>query len=104
GAAVRCGRCGWGPRCAARTPAPAIHREVSMADCGLTEDRGPVRVIALNRPSKRNAIDLELRVELGGAGEAAMADPGVRVVVLTGAGGTFCSGGDISTMRRMPRA
>src|SRR5690606_23043865 len=74
-----------------------------MADCVLTEDRGPVRVITLNRPSKRNAIDLELRVELGDAVEAAMADPGVRVVVLTGAGGTFCSGGDISTMLRMPR-
>jgi enoyl-CoA hydratase/carnithine racemase len=32
--------------------------------------------------------------------EGAMADEAVRAVVLTGAGGTFCSGGDISTMRR----
>ena len=67
----------------------------------LTEDRGPVRVVTLNRPERRNAIDLVLRAELGDALEAASDDADVRVVVLTGAGGTFCSGGDISTMRRM---
>ena len=67
----------------------------------LTEDRGPVRVVTLNRPERRNAIDLVLRAELGDALQAASDDADVRVVVLTGAGGTFCSGGDISTMRRM---
>lgn len=74
-----------------------------MTDCVLTEDHEQVRVITLNRPGKRNAIDLELRAALAEALETAMADPGVRVIVLTGAGGTFCSGGDISTMRRQPR-
>jgi len=69
----------------------------------LVEDRGPVRVITLNRPAVRNAIDLELRHALAEAVEAADAAPGVRVVVLTGAGGAFCSGGDISTMHRGPR-
>jgi 2-(1,2-epoxy-1,2-dihydrophenyl)acetyl-CoA isomerase len=68
--------------------------------CVLTADRGQVRVITLNRPAARNAIDLELRVVLAEAIEGAMADDAVRVIVLTGAGGTFCSGGDISTMRR----
>jgi len=71
-------------------------------DCVLVEDLGPVRVLTLNRPEKRNAIDLELRAVLAERLEAAMADPAVRVVVLTGAGGSFCSGGDISTMRRQP--
>jgi enoyl-CoA hydratase/carnithine racemase len=70
----------------------------------LTEDRGAVRVVTLNRPDKRNAIDMELRVVLAEALEAAMADPAVRAVVLTGSGGTFCSGGDISTMHRQPVA
>jgi enoyl-CoA hydratase/carnithine racemase len=78
-----------------------------MSDCVLSEDvpageAGALRVVTLNRPDKRNAIDLELRVALAEAIEAAMADPAVRAVVLTGAGGTFCSGGDISTMRRQP--
>ncbi|MEV8195371.1 MULTISPECIES: enoyl-CoA hydratase/isomerase family protein [Rhodococcus] len=67
----------------------------------LTEDRGPIRIVTLNRPERRNAIDLVLRVELADAFEAASDAPNVRVVVLTGAGGAFCSGGDISTMRRM---
>jgi len=67
----------------------------------LTRDDGPVRVLTLNRPEVRNAIDLDLRVELGDALEKAMAEPSVRVVVLTGAGALFCSGGDVSTMRQM---
>jgi 2-(1,2-epoxy-1,2-dihydrophenyl)acetyl-CoA isomerase len=71
-------------------------------DCVLAADHGAIRVLTLNRPATRNAIDLELRVVLAEALEAAMADGAVRVVVLTGAGGTFCSGGDISTMRRQP--
>jgi 2-(1,2-epoxy-1,2-dihydrophenyl)acetyl-CoA isomerase len=73
-----------------------------VTDRVLTEDRGAVRVVTLNRPDKRNAIDLELRVVLAEALEVAMANPAVRAVVLTGSGGTFCSGGDISTMRRQP--
>lgn len=67
----------------------------------LTQDHDGVRVLTLNRPEMRNAIDIELRVDLADAFEGAMADPVVRAVVLTGAGGMFCSGGDISTMRRM---
>lgn len=73
-----------------------------MGDCVLTENAGALRVVTLNRPDKRNAIDMELRVALAEAIEAAMADPAVRALVLTGAGGTFCSGGDISAMRRQP--
>ncbi len=69
----------------------------------LVEDRGPVRVITLHRPAVRNAIDLELRHALAEAIEAADVASEVRVVVLTGAGGAFCSGGDISTMQRAPR-
>jgi len=69
----------------------------------LVEDRDAVRVITLNRPRLRNAIDLPLRYALAEAMEEADADPAVRAIVLTGAGGSFCSGGDISTMRRAPR-
>lgn len=75
-----------------------------MRECVLTEDRDTVRVVTLNRPDKRNAIDMELRVALAEAIEAAMRDPAVRTVVLTGSGGSFCSGGDISTMTRQPAA
>lgn len=68
----------------------------------LTHDDGPVRTITLNRPDVRNAIDIPMRVELAQAFTAADHDALVRVIVLTGAGNVFCSGGDITTMRRMP--
>lgn len=65
------------------------------------ENRDRTRVLWLNRPAKRNAIDMALRVLLAEQLELAMADDAVRVIVLVGAGGTFSSGGDISTMQRM---
>lgn len=69
-------------------------------DVILVEDRGAVRLITLNRPAVRNAINLALRHALAEALEAADVEPGVRVIVLTGADGAFCSGGDIATMQR----
>jgi len=67
----------------------------------LTEKRGPVAVMTLNRPDRLNAIDIPLRLALADAIEAADRDDSVRAVVLTGAGRAFCSGGDIGTMERM---
>ena len=67
----------------------------------LTHDDGAVRTLTLNRPGVRNAIDIPLRLELAEALEAADADESVRAILLTGSGGVFCSGGDISTMQRM---
>jgi 2-(1,2-epoxy-1,2-dihydrophenyl)acetyl-CoA isomerase len=68
----------------------------------LVSDDGDVRVITLNRPRRRNAIDLALRARLAEVIEEAMDADLVRVLILTGAGGSFCSGGDISTMTRLP--
>lgn len=60
---------------------------------------GAIRVIRLNYPAKRNALSLELRAELIAAMDAAMTDGAVRAIVLTGSGGAFCAGGDISSMQ-----
>ncbi|WP_433631704.1 enoyl-CoA hydratase/isomerase family protein [Nocardia sp. CA-120079] len=62
----------------------------------LTEDRDGVRTLTLNRPDRKNAIDAELWQALADALRAAAADRTVRALVLTGAGGAFCSGADIS--------
>jgi 2-(1,2-epoxy-1,2-dihydrophenyl)acetyl-CoA isomerase len=76
----------------------------------LAEDHGAIRLVTLNRPEVKNAIDVPLRVALAEVLEAAAADHGVRCIVLTGAGSSFCSGGDISSMVRqspektLPRA
>jgi enoyl-CoA hydratase/carnithine racemase len=68
----------------------------------LIDDDAAVRTVTLNRPEKRNAIDIPLRIALAEAIESADADPAIRAIILTGAGPMFCSGGDISTMHRMP--
>ena len=52
--------------------------------------------LILNRPAKLNAISRELRVALGEAVAAAVADDAVRVIVIAGAGRAFCSGYDLS--------
>ncbi len=61
----------------------------------LVEDRGPVRVITLNRPHARNAIDLATAGLMERVIDDFEADPSVRVAVITGAGGTFCAGMDL---------
>ena len=65
----------------------------------LTEDRGGVRHLVLNRPDKRNALSRELIRELGAGIEAAAADDAVRVVVLRGEGAMFSSGMDLNDLR-----
>jgi enoyl-CoA hydratase/carnithine racemase len=63
----------------------------------LCSDRDGVRTLTLNRPRRKNAINRELWVALAEALSAAGKDRGVRALVITGAGGAFCSGADIST-------
>jgi enoyl-CoA hydratase/carnithine racemase len=62
----------------------------------LTSDRDGVRTLTLNRPDRKNAINPRLWEELADALRAAARDADLRVLVITGAGGSFCSGADIS--------
>jgi enoyl-CoA hydratase/carnithine racemase len=62
----------------------------------LTERAAGVLTLTLNRPERRNAIDPALRDALAAALDDAATDAGVRGVVLTGAGGAFCAGGDLA--------
>ncbi len=68
----------------------------------LVEDRGSVRILTLNRPERRNALDLDDRRALLAALEDAAATATVRALVLTGAAGTFSAGGDITSMSPDP--
>ncbi|MBN6042172.1 crotonase/enoyl-CoA hydratase family protein [Amycolatopsis sp. 195334CR] len=68
-----------------------------------TERRGPdgqIAVITLDRPPVRNAVNRRLALALEQAVDDAEADPSVRVLVLTGAGGTFCAGMDLAEANR----
>lgn len=59
---------------------------------------GPVAVITIDRPERRNAVDSVTAGLLADAVEAADADESVSVLVLTGAGGTFCAGADLKAL------
>ena len=65
----------------------------------LIEDKGNVRIITLNRPEKRNALDTALTRDLLGALREADAESGMHCVVLTGAGPGFCAGADLSEFK-----
>jgi enoyl-CoA hydratase/carnithine racemase len=62
----------------------------------LSEDADGVRTLTLNRPDRKNAINPQLWLELADALRAAARDRDLRALVITGAGGAFCSGADIS--------
>ena len=70
-----------------------------MSEVLLAENRGRVRILTLNRPQKRNALDTALTQALLDALRAADADDSVGCVVLAGAGKAFCSGADLSEFK-----
>lgn len=65
----------------------------------LTEDRDGVRVLTMNRPEKRNALDTALTRALLEALRAADTDAAVGCVLLTGAGAGFCAGADLGEFK-----
>jgi len=71
----------------------------SDPDFLLVEERGAVRVLTMNRPGKRNALNTALTRSLLEALRAADADDSVRSVVLTGAGPGFCAGADLAEFK-----
>jgi enoyl-CoA hydratase/carnithine racemase len=67
----------------------------------LVENRGAVRILTINRPEKRNALNQALTQGLLDALRAADADDSVGAVVLTGAGQGFCAGADLSEFKEL---
>ncbi|MDI3335031.1 crotonase/enoyl-CoA hydratase family protein [Defluviimonas aestuarii] len=69
--------------------------ETLSLDC---DDHGVTR-LTLNRPEKHNALSATMIAELTEAAGRLGRDPAVRVIVLSGAGDSFCAGGDLGWMR-----
>jgi len=65
----------------------------------LVANQGAVRVLTLNRPEKRNALNTQLTEELLDALRAAEDDESVAAIVLTGAGPGFCAGADLTEFK-----
>ena len=72
------------------------HQEAAAVEL---EQRSGIAVLALNRPERRNAMDLESRKLFADLVEKVVLDDAVRVIVLTGRGGHFSAGGDINSMK-----
>ncbi len=70
----------------------------------IVDQSGAIGTITLNRPDARNALDFAMRRELLTALDEIEANPAARVVILTGAGGHFCAGGDVKNMRQRSTA
>jgi enoyl-CoA hydratase len=66
-----------------------------MSEAVLTEADGPVAVITINRPAARNAVNEAVASGVAAALDEFEARADIQVIVLTGAGGTFCAGMDL---------
>jgi enoyl-CoA hydratase len=64
----------------------------------LFERDGHVAIVTLNRPEKKNALSSEMLVRMYDAWVEIDRDPQIRVAIVTGAGGNFCSGADLKAM------
>ena len=65
----------------------------------IVEQDGHILIITLNRPEKRNALSPGMLITVYEAWRRLDEDDELRCAILTGAGGTFCSGADLSAMK-----
>lgn len=70
----------------------------------LASIEGNVLTLTMNRPTARNAMTGTMTAALGEQLARAELDPEVRCIVLTGAGGAFCGGGDVKAMAASPNS
>lgn len=80
-------------------PAPTSLRVTAPYEHVVFSESGPIARITLNRPKSRNALSIQMSDELIHALERLRDSSTVKVVVIQGAGGTFCAGDDITEMR-----
>jgi enoyl-CoA hydratase len=64
----------------------------------LVEQEGHTLVVTMNRPEAKNALSGPMMEVMTEAWERVNSDPGIRVAILTGAGGAFCAGADLKAM------
>lgn len=77
-----------------------MSQEPNPEDAVLTEKRGRILIITINRPEAKNSINAAASNGLAAAMDVLDEDPGLSVGVLTGAGGSFCAGMDLKAFAR----
>jgi enoyl-CoA hydratase len=78
--------------------APEQQSRMTDAPPILTEIDGPLYVVTINRPERRNAVDRSTADALVNAFRAFDAEESLRVAILTGSGGDFCAGADLKAV------
>lgn len=66
----------------------------------LYDVKDRIATVTLNRPDRMNSIDDSMPINIAKAMQKAATDPGVRAIILTGAGRAFCAGADIGRLQR----
>jgi len=94
------------PALAAGAPAGHVRRtsEPAAFEQLLYEEDGPLARITLNRPERRNALSIQISEELMSALELVQRSETIKVLVISGAAGTFCAGDDITEMSQWGNA
>jgi methylglutaconyl-CoA hydratase len=75
-----------------------------MQTITIEADARGVATLTLNRPEKHNALSSDMIAEITAAAATLGADDAVRAVILTGAGASFCAGGDLGWMKAQMQA
>jgi methylglutaconyl-CoA hydratase len=90
---------------------PRLHQQIYSCVRGffimdklIIAEGTPIRVLTLNRPDKRNALNDELIVALKDALREADADESLRAIIIRSAGKDFCSGADLSSIQKIAAA
>jgi len=81
----------------------AVERTLAAGGVTVAQADG-IAVVTIANPGKRNAFSTDIRVGLTRELPRLMDDPACRAIVLVGADGCFCSGGDITTFEALPPA
>jgi 2-(1,2-epoxy-1,2-dihydrophenyl)acetyl-CoA isomerase len=68
-----------------------------MTDLVLTELRDHIGIVTINNPERRNALSVEMRLEMACALREFFRDDECRAIVICGSGGNFCAGGDLKS-------
>ena len=94
GREARCATCGYLPD-SQQISTAGKNREQAMTESVQIEDRGAVRIVAINRPEARNAINTGVLIGLRKVIREAAKDEALRSLVVTGRGGAFSAGADV---------
>lgn len=77
-----------------------VSEEANTSEAVLTEQRGRILIITINRPEAKNAVNAAVSNGLAAAVDRLDEDPALSVAIVTGAGGSFCAGMDLKAFAR----